>query len=41
MSINEYGIIDNSNSSVISVYSEKELFDKIKMDYVEPLNRNF
>jgi len=41
MSINEYGIIDNNNSNVISVYSEKELFDKIKMDYIIPLNRNF
>ena len=41
MSINEYGIIDNTNNSVLSVYSEKELFDKINMDYVEPLNRNF
>ena len=39
MSINEYGIIDNNN--VISVYSEKELFDKINMDYIDPLNRNF
>ena len=41
MSINEYGIIDNTNNSVLSVYSEKELFDKINMDYVGPLNRNF
>ena len=41
MSINEYGIIDNTNNSVLSVYSEKELFDKINMDYVSPLNRNF
>ena len=41
MSINEYGIIDNTNNSVLSVYSEKELFDKINMDYIGPLNRNF
>ena len=41
MSINEYGIIDNTNNSVLSVYSEKELFDKINMDYLGPLNRNF
>jgi DNA polymerase beta len=41
MSINEYGIIDNTNNSVLSVYSEKELFDKISMDYIEPNNRNF
>jgi DNA polymerase/3'-5' exonuclease PolX len=41
MSINEYGIIDNTNNSVLSVYSEKELFNKINMDYIEPLNRNF
>ena len=41
MSINEYGIIDNKNNDVLSVYSEKELFDKINMDYIEPLNRNF
>jgi DNA polymerase/3'-5' exonuclease PolX len=41
MSVNEYGIIDNTNNTVISVYSEKELFDKINMDYIIPLNRNF
>ena len=40
MSINEYGIIDNNNNNVLSVYSEKELFDKINMDYVMPINRN-
>ena len=40
MSINEYGIIDNNNNSVLSVYSEKELFDKINMEYVMPINRN-
>jgi len=41
MSINEYGIIDNTNNNVISVYSEKELFNKINMDYLDPINRNF
>jgi len=41
MSINEYGIIDNTNNSVLSVYSEKELFNKINMNYIDPLNRNF
>jgi DNA polymerase/3'-5' exonuclease PolX len=41
MSINEYGIIDNTNNNVISIYSEKELFDKINIDYLEPVNRNF
>jgi DNA polymerase/3'-5' exonuclease PolX len=40
MSINEYGIIDNTNNSVLSVYSEKELFDKINMEFIEPINRN-
>lgn len=40
MSINEYGIIDNNNNSVLCAYSEKELFDKIKMEYVTPENRN-
>ena len=40
MSINEYGIIDNNNNNVLSVYSEKELFDKINMEYVMPINRN-
>ena len=41
MSINEYGIIDNTNNDVLSVYSEKELFNKINMDYLYPINRNF
>jgi len=40
MSINEYGIIDNKNNDVLSVYSEKELFDKINMEFIEPINRN-
>jgi DNA polymerase beta len=40
MSVNEYGIIDNTNNDVLSFYSEKELFDKINMDYIEPINRN-
>jgi DNA polymerase/3'-5' exonuclease PolX len=40
MSINEYGIIDNTNNNVLSIFSEKELFDKINMEYLEPTKRN-
>ena len=31
---------DANNNSVLSVYSEKELFDKINMEYIKPVNRN-
>jgi len=40
MSINEYGIINNNNNTVLSIFSEKELFDKINMEYLEPIERN-
>ena len=36
--LNEYGLFKNNKK--IDIHSEKDIFDKLKIDYVDPVNRN-
>jgi len=39
-SLNEYGLKDKKSAKLITLHNEKELFDLLKMDYVEPTDRD-
>ena len=38
--LSEYGLLDIITNKYIDIYSEKDIFDKLNMDYLEPNKRN-
>ena len=38
--LNEYGLYDKNNNFVENLNNEKDIFEFLKLDYIEPFNRN-